>query len=146
MKSVFNNYKFKVNRDKALMLLVMMITVLTSKAQFQGSLGGGSSSGSLGSSSSLGSSHYTIQGKDNVFAKPIQLSGQASQSNQGAQANVFGGPGQPGGGSSGGITGDPQPIPIDGGLSVLLAAGVAYHLKRKKERQSENGSIEGINK
>ncbi len=141
MKLRFNLQKQIAIQNKCVLLMYMMLSSVLCKSQFQGTLGGGSSSGSLGSSSTLGSSttlrnmnsHYIIQGKDNVFAKPITLSGQLS-----AQANTFGGsPGPPGPGIGGG-TSDPDAVPIDGGLSVLVAAGVAYHVRKKKERKTEN--------
>lgn len=33
---------------------------------------------------------------------------------------------------------DPENVPIDGGLSLLVAAGVGYAVKRKKEQASKN--------
>jgi hypothetical protein len=34
------------------------------------------------------------------------------------------------------IDGDPDPIPVDGGASLLLAAGVGYGLKRLKKSKT----------
>lgn len=33
---------------------------------------------------------------------------------------------------------DPENVPIDGGLSLLVAAGVGYAVKRKKMQASKN--------
>jgi hypothetical protein len=33
---------------------------------------------------------------------------------------------------------DPENVPIDGGLSLLVAAGVGYAVKRKKDQASKN--------
>jgi hypothetical protein len=34
--------------------------------------------------------------------------------------------------------GEPSEVPIDGGLSLLVAAGVGYAVKRKKDQASKN--------
>ncbi|MDQ6756674.1 MAG: hypothetical protein M3004_07040 [Bacteroidota bacterium] len=43
--------------------------------------------------------------------------------------------------AQGGPGGDPDAVPVDGGLSILAAAGVAYSVKKikdfKKKRKSE---------
>lgn len=40
-------------------------------------------------------------------------------------------------------SGDPSPIPIDGGVSLLLAAGAAYGIK--KVRDNKKAKAEGSN-
>ena len=47
-----------------------------------------------------------------------------------AQGPVTGGPGP-------GIPADPTAIPIDGGISLLLAGGVAYGIKHLKSRRKK---------
>ncbi len=37
-----------------------------------------------------------------------------------------------------GVPGDPENAPIDGGLSLLVAAGVGYGAKKLKERRKAN--------
>ncbi|MDO7884908.1 PID-CTERM protein-sorting domain-containing protein [Hymenobacter cheonanensis] len=46
-----------------------------------------------------------------------------------AQAPTTGGP------TPGGAAPDPTQVPIDGGASLLLASGVAYGLKRLRDRR-----------
>ncbi len=35
-----------------------------------------------------------------------------------------------------GVPGDPESVPLDGGLSLLVAAGVGYGAKKMKERRA----------
>jgi hypothetical protein len=41
-------------------------------------------------------------------------------------------------GSGGPTPTDPTPVPLDGGASLLLASGVAYGLKRLRQRRPTN--------
>ena len=51
----------------------------------------------------------------------------------GSSNSTYGAPGNPGGGTGTGVGGvEPDPVPIDGGVSILLVVGVAYHLKQKR--------------
>ena len=45
-------------------------------------------------------------------------------------------PGDPGGGAGGG-TGDPDGVPIDGGLSLLLAAGAGYGANKLRKNKKK---------
>ncbi len=36
------------------------------------------------------------------------------------------------------VPGDPESVPIDGGLSLLVAAGVGYGAKKMKERKNKS--------
>ena len=45
---------------------------------------------------------------------------------------------QPVGNPYGSGSGDPDAVPIDGGLSLLVAAGVGYGAKKLKERKKES--------
>lgn len=47
---------------------------------------------------------------------------------------------QPGGG--GGFGDDPNDVPIDGGLSILVGAGVAYGAKKIHDRKKQNKNKE----
>ncbi|HOY96308.1 MAG TPA: hypothetical protein PK509_11260 [Catalimonadaceae bacterium] len=40
--------------------------------------------------------------------------------------------------------GDEQPIPIDGGVLVLLASGAAYGLKKIRDQRSKSDSSDSI--
>ncbi len=47
--------------------------------------------------------------------------------------------------AQGGPGGDPDTLPVDGGLSILAAAGVAYSVKKIKEhRKKKQGNAEPI--
>jgi hypothetical protein len=35
------------------------------------------------------------------------------------------------------ISGSPEPIPVDGGISLLLAAGAAYGVKKVRDRKAK---------
>ena len=37
-------------------------------------------------------------------------------------------------------TGDPESVPIDGGLSILIAAGIGYGVKKALKNKKENQS------
>ena len=45
-------------------------------------------------------------------------------------------PGDPGGGAGGG-TGDPDGVPVDGGLSLLLAAGAGYGANKLRKNKKK---------
>ena len=56
----------------------------------------------------------------------------STSSSSSSSNSTYAGPGSPGGGGTvGGGTSDPDPVPIDGGVSILMVVGVAYHLKKK---------------
>lgn len=42
-------------------------------------------------------------------------------------------------------TQDPEDTPIDGGLSVLLAAGAAYGIKKYRDHKKEKGAEQDVN-
>lgn len=146
---------FHINRIAIVCALMFTVNILN--AQFSGTLGGGLSSGL----SSLGSNPVRPSTANSIYTNP---SGTDPNNNNSLSANPdstfnrfsnrqsspFGGPttgnnptinftdpGGPGGGGTGGDVNDTG-VPLDGGLSVLLAFGVGagYKKSRQKKRQT----------
>ncbi|MDQ6756614.1 MAG: hypothetical protein M3004_06730 [Bacteroidota bacterium] len=44
--------------------------------------------------------------------------------------------------AQGGPGGDPDVVPVDGGLSILAAAGVAYSVKKIKDYRKKRNEVE----